>query len=105
MIIPIVVPNASWVTVSITGPLVHRCPYVSEVDNGTVDITWLTDSQTLELHSLRAWLDTFSTREISHEDITEEIRSTLFARPGITNVRVTTRWYTAGFDVSASGAP
>jgi len=101
MTIPATVPCASKITLSVAGPLIHRCPHVDEVDNGTVELTWSTNGGTLELHSVRAWLDTFADREITHEDLTEELRATLAAMPKIDAVQVTTHWNTAGFTVTA----
>jgi len=94
-------PCSSDVTLTISGPLTHLCPFVEEVDNGTVQITWRTRGQTLELHALRAWLDTFQDQKISHEALTDAIRRRLTQLPGIGDVRVTTRWHTAGFVVAA----
>lgn len=101
---PVVVPCASKVKLSITGDLAHLCPHVDEVDNGTVEITWTTDDGTLELHSVRAWLDGFADRVIAHEELTEELQMALDAIPGICDARVTTHWTTAGFAVTATGA-
>lgn len=84
-----------------SGPLKHRCPFKDELDEGTVEIVWRTAGRTMELHSLREYLDSHEERVISHEDLTEEIRATLSSLPGITNVGVTTRWHTAGFVVAA----
>lgn len=88
------------VTMKATGPLTHRCPFVKEVDNGTITITWETRGATLELHALRRYLDTFQCVEISHEDLTERIRADLAELPGIINLRVETTWETAGMEVN-----
>jgi NADPH-dependent 7-cyano-7-deazaguanine reductase QueF len=74
---------------------------VDEVDEGTVELAWRTDGGTLELHSVRAWLDTYADREIAHEDLTEELHAELAAMPKIDDVQVTTHWNTAGFTVTA----
>lgn len=90
------VPCRSRVKVSFTGPLTHRCPYFDEVDRGTVTISWETAGATFELHKLTDWLEEFGDDELSHEDVTEAIRSVLAGFAGITNVDVITRWTTAG---------
>lgn len=86
----------SGVTMSVTAPLRHRCPFVDETDEGTVHITWTTDGETVELHSLAKWLTWFADEAISHEDITEAIRAELAELEGITDVGVRTEWTTAG---------
>lgn len=90
----------SRVTLTFTAPLVHRCPYRAEVDEGSVEITWTTAGWTLELHALAAWLAGFTGDAISHEDITGDICAHLSDLPGIADVQVTTRWTTAGGEVS-----
>lgn len=86
-------PNV-WVTV--TGPLDHLCPYRDEVDHGTVIITWYTGTSTYELHSISEYLNSFSDRKLSHEEITQEIQRELWAS------KVTTRWSTAGLAVEVT---
>jgi NADPH-dependent 7-cyano-7-deazaguanine reductase QueF len=81
------------------------CPFVNEVDNGTITITWEADGWTLELHSLRAYLSTFQDREISHEELTEEIRAELSTHHGINEVTVNTNWRTAGMEVRCCTSP
>lgn len=90
------------VTMKASGALRHMCPFVKEVDNGTITITWGTRGATLELHALRRYLDTFRDREISHEDLTDLIRTDLAGLSGLTNVRVETTWDTAGMEVKCS---
>ena len=93
------------VTLTAIAPLVHRCPFVDEVDNGTVTISWRVDGQTFELHSLRAYLDRFRDAEISHEAITDRIRHDLATTLGLADVTVTTTWDTAGMEVTCSTSP
>lgn len=92
-------PCDAQVAMSYTTPLTHLCPFVDEIDNGTVTITWATAGATLELHALAAWLGEFRTDRMSHEDITESIHDALDDLPGITDVQVITRWSTAGGQV------
>ena len=95
----ITVPSGTGVTVAATFPLTHRCPYRAETDHGHIDITWTTAGATLELHALAAWLDGFAREQITHEDISSDIRGHLADLPGIDNPQVATRWKTAGADV------
>jgi len=99
---PRTVPVETKVRVSATAPLQHMCPFVQEVDNGTVTILWDTDGWTFELHSLRDYLNTHKDREISHEDLTAELRAELASHHGINNVTVETKWRTAGMEVTCS---
>jgi NADPH-dependent 7-cyano-7-deazaguanine reductase QueF len=93
-------PCAAQVTVTYTGPLTHRCPFVDEVDNGTTTITWTTAGATLELHALAAWLAQFDELVVSHEDLTARIRTELADQEGIADVAVRTAWTTAGAEVT-----
>lgn len=95
------VPCDNNVAVSATGELVHRCPFVDEVDNGTITITWLPDGETFELHALAEYLRGFENSRLSHEEITDRIAFDLIV-PGIVGVTVTTSWTTAGFTVHAT---
>lgn len=97
-----VVPSKADVTITVTSPLRHLCPFVDEVDNGTVTITWRAKGKTFELHSLRAYLDGWKDSEISHEDITDIIRRDLSVTPLIEIVEVRSAWDTAGMAVSCS---
>lgn len=98
-------PCSSPVAMTWTGPLNHLCPFVPEVDEGTVTITWITAGATLELHALAAWLGDFAGDKVSHEDITEDIRAALNQLAGIAGVDVTTRWTTAGGEVVVRAVP
>lgn len=93
------VPCTSTVTMQTTAPLVHRCPFRDEVDEGRIDLTWTTVGSTLELHALATWLDSFKGDVISHEDLTADIAEHLGDLPGIDGVQVVTRWVTAGVEV------
>lgn len=96
---PRTVPIDSVVQMSATADIQHLCPFAEEIDNGTATITWQAAGWTLELHSLREYLNTFHDREISHEDLTEEIRAELSSHLGISHVTVNTSWRTAGMGV------
>lgn len=99
------VPIEANVTLTATADIQHMCPFVHEVDNGSVTITWKAEGWTIELHSLRAYLGTFHDREISHEELTEEIRAELNGRHGITIESVSTSWRTAGMGIKCSTSP
>lgn len=98
-------PSTADVTMHATSLLIHRCPFVDEVDNGTVTIAWRVDGQTIELHSLRDYLASFRDSEIAHESLTDRIRHDLGTTPGIADVTVTTTWDTAGMEVTCSTSP
>lgn len=99
------VPVEATVTMSATASIQHMCPFVHEVDNGTITITWRAEGWTIELHSLRAYLSTFHDREISHEELTAEIRDELSSHHGISIETVSTTWHTAGMGIKCSTLP
>jgi NADPH-dependent 7-cyano-7-deazaguanine reductase QueF len=96
-----------WGTrVSATGPLVHRCPVVPEVDAGEVTVSWTVGEFTVELHALTAYLASWADQAISHEEITEQIRADLDeGLEGIDDVQVETRWRTGGLAVVVRSRP
>lgn len=77
----------------VTAPLVHRCPFVDELDVGTVTIEF--SGSAPELHDLAQFLASFAGLEISHEDLTERIADR-------THGTVTTRFRTAGLDIECT---
>ena len=87
---------------TITSPLTHRCPFRDEVDEGTITVTWQTMNGTIELHSLRAYFDSFAGSVISHESMTDMIRRELNRIPSVKALDVVTHWNTAGMDVACS---
>lgn len=84
------------------GKFRHLCPFVPEEDHGTVRIEWTTCGGTIELHSLRAHLDTYADVKIGHEALTQALRDTIGALPGIEDVEITTTWDTATMAVTCS---
>jgi NADPH-dependent 7-cyano-7-deazaguanine reductase QueF len=88
-----------------TADIQHMCPFVQEIDNGTITVSWDTAGWTFELHALRAYLNTFQDREISHEDLTNEVQLELAGHYGIGNVSVSSSWRTAGMEVLCSTSP
>jgi NADPH-dependent 7-cyano-7-deazaguanine reductase QueF len=105
MTAPVLTVTASAGHMEVHAPLVHRCPFRDEVDAGGVAIRWEVDTRTFELHSLRAYLDTWRDVVISHEDLTETLRVQLSGHPGLTLLSITTAWDTAGMEVQCSTLP
>lgn len=99
------VPSSGDVTVTTYADLTHLCPFVDEVDRGTVKLTWRVDGQTLELHSVRAYLDGFATSRLSHEEVTNRIGHDIASIPGVELIEVTTAWDTAGMEVTCATSP
>lgn len=98
--VPEVVPTDAEVAASATATIWHQCPFVDETDRGTVTIGWTCYGSTIELHSLAAYLKTFTDRRISHEDLVAEIADTLRGcSPDISGITVTGRFSTAGLTV------
>lgn len=86
------------VEVSVTMPAVHMCPFKNEVDEGSVTLSWLTrNGRTIELHSLRALLDSADEWEVSHEAYTASLRHLLVG--DFPEITVVSTWHTAGGDV------
>lgn len=103
MSLPEIVPhNRAAVRMVISSPLRHQCPFVDEVDQGAIALTWTTDGGTIELHSLRKYLDGFRDRRISHEELTGLIRGEVRGLDGIKDITVETTWNTAGMGVRCS---
>lgn len=100
---PATVPCDNDVTLTVTRAMQHLCPFVDEIDYGTITIQWTVNGFTLELHSLAAYLDAFTESHLTHENITDRIRHDLSTIPGINNVTVETTWVTAGFTVKVGG--
>jgi NADPH-dependent 7-cyano-7-deazaguanine reductase QueF len=90
--------------VTVKGELNHRCPFADEADYGDVAITWTTTAVTVELHSLRAWLDTWTRIAISHEALIQAVASAV-AELGVANVSVEATYETAGMEVTVSAVP
>lgn len=82
--------------VTVTSPVVKRCPYKAETDHGTIEVTFAPPQGTdaPEIHNLAVFIRTFEESEVSHEDFT---RALLL---GTGAERVVTRWRTAGLDVT-----
>lgn len=83
--------GANVTRVLVTRTVTKRCPYVDEIDVGTVALTFHGNAP--ELHALAAELNAYRTVATTHEDFTRH----LYDLPGV--IHVTTTWHTAGFDV------
>lgn len=100
-----VLPVQARVRVFVTSPVTKRCPVVDEVDVGEVSLSWDTsDGETLELHGLRALIDGYEDRAISHEEFAHELGDDVFAATG-KRVYVTAAWETAGMQVKVNALP
>jgi NADPH-dependent 7-cyano-7-deazaguanine reductase QueF len=87
----------------ISGPITHLCPYVEEVDVGTVEISchWSPGLTELELGDLSRQLQAYHDTYISHEALTQEIADELADH----HPTVVTRWNTAGLAVECRAVP
>jgi NADPH-dependent 7-cyano-7-deazaguanine reductase QueF len=94
------VPEKAAGTIVTAGtPMEHLCPHQDETDQGHVTVAWETTDVTLELHSLAAYLKTWANEKVSHEELTETILRDI-GETGVDAVSVTTKWRTAGLDVT-----
>jgi NADPH-dependent 7-cyano-7-deazaguanine reductase QueF len=84
------------VRVTVSRHLVHRCPYVDEIDIGSLTATWEGDA--VELHALARTLDAWRDVSLTHEAITDRIAAEI-AELGGRAVEVQTVWDTAGMRV------
>jgi NADPH-dependent 7-cyano-7-deazaguanine reductase QueF len=93
---------AAGATLVATGPAVHHCPFRDEIDEGEVTVRWRVISHTIELHSLRAYLDGLDEAVISHEEFTSVLTQELATLGGIELLSVDSSWQTADLAVSVS---
>lgn len=81
---------------TVTSPVIKRCPYVDEVDEGTVTLTFAVDvGDGPELHGLSRYLNGFANQSLSHEAFTRAVYHRTAA------VEVESTWTTAGMTVTA----
>lgn len=100
--LPAVVEVDAWgITTEVTMPMTHLCPFKAETDHGSITLSWWVDYRTLELHSLREYLDAYADVKVSHETLTRDVYSEL-AELEITDLSVKTEWTTAGGTVKVS---
>lgn len=85
--------------VTVRRAVTHRCPFVDEIDVGTIEASWSGDA--VELHGFAHWLDAMAADKMSHEDYTYGVAEYLKTQGGI-GVAVATRWRTAGLDVEVT---
>jgi endo-1,4-beta-mannosidase len=81
--------------VTVTADATKFCPYMSEQDWGTLEMTFdVVDGDAPELHQLAKSLEAWSDQARSHEEFTRWVASSTGA------VRVVSKWRTAGMDVT-----
>lgn len=103
---PDLAPANPNVTMTATAQIQHYCPFVNEIDNGAIAITWVTGDSTIELHSLANFLGRYADQKISHEDLVDEIFDSLeYLAPHIILRSVTAHFTTAGIDVEVRRGP
>ena len=72
------VDNYTNYEVNITHPEVAAlCPVSGYPDYGSVHIQYIPDSKTVELKALKLWINSYRDKNISHEDLLQEIFSIL----------------------------
>lgn len=79
-------------TVVVTSPITHLCPFRDEIDHGTVEFTF--NGKAPELHRLAAVLGDYANEAISHESLTAQLG--LFYPEAAS---IVTHWITAGCQV------
>jgi hypothetical protein len=82
--------------VTVERRLVHRCPYVEEIDVGRVRASWQGDG--VELYALAEFFDSLAKVKETHEVVTDVIVGYL-AQHGGAHVEVVTQWLTAGMRI------
>jgi NADPH-dependent 7-cyano-7-deazaguanine reductase QueF len=87
--------SAATVTETVTAAVTKLCPVRDETDEGTVTIVYTTRDGALELHALAAFLASFADQRMSHEDFTAWVADA-------TGGNVTSRWVTAGMEVTCA---
>ena len=80
--------------VTVTAPAVKLCPYRTERDEGTVELTFDVEGDAPELHQLAEKISGYAGDFLSHEDFTRDLVKQTGA------VRAISRWRTAGLDVT-----
>jgi NADPH-dependent 7-cyano-7-deazaguanine reductase QueF len=90
-------------SVTVEAPATKRCPFKDEIDTGTVTVVWNSEGKTLELHSLREYLDAFVDVKMSHEDFTAVVTAQLADLLG--DIQVWSEWETAGMKVRVDAVP
>jgi NADPH-dependent 7-cyano-7-deazaguanine reductase QueF len=97
------VPCPELLSVTVEATVTKRCPFKDETDAGTVTVVWNSEGKTLELHSLREYLDGFGDVALSHEEFTDAVGAHLSSLIG--DVQVWSEWETAGMKVRVDAVP
>lgn len=96
--LPVLADSGAPATVTVTVDVVHMCPFKDEVDEGSLTVVFEVADQTIELHSLKRWLDTLDEWKVTHEGFTFHVKDTL-QTVGVRVRRCETIWDTAGMYV------
>src|SRR5687768_16525232 len=88
----VVVAAPAGAVVSATGDVSHLCPYKDEEDEGTVTVRWRTITSTIELHSLRVYLDLFDEALVSHETLADQFTEDISRLGGIELLDITLKF-------------
>lgn len=79
-------------SINIGGRLTCLCPVNGRRDYATVEVSYHPTGAVVELGSLAAYLSTFATATISHEEVTEAIRDELQEITVADDITVRTTW-------------
>lgn len=95
------VPCADVVEMAAEFVASHLCPFVDEVDEGAVTVSWVTScGETFELHALAAVVGSREKERVSHERWTADLADVLGAGAKVDGLTVTSVWSTAGAKVT-----
>lgn len=72
-------------------PVRKECPVKNEADFGTVDVWFTTRTQTIELHSLRNYIESYQGIPITHEDFARQVYRDIVST-GVDEVSVSASW-------------
>ena len=84
--------------ITVTMPILKRCPFVDELDAGHLAITFGEDAP--ELHNLAAQVRKLCAEPITHEDFTRSVAD-MFGGGAL----VVTTWHTGPWDVECREEP
>ena len=76
--------------ITVSRLMAKRCPYVDEIDLGTLTITAPADAP--ELHELEAQTDKIAAAPISHEEFTRQVAALLPPGSAATWITKTGKW-------------
>lgn len=79
-------------TLQLAGRLTCLCPVNGRRDYATVEVSYCPTAAVVELESFAAYLATFATETISHEEVTAAIRDEIAEETVPDDLTVRTRW-------------